>query len=398
MAKTTNANFIATPKKEREPYLSFLLKLIPFLEILLAGAGLYYLGFADGGVVGWVKLIVFCVAAYAVAYAIYRMAIERGVPLVAKEAKLAGPLSGLTVALVGVAFFLVTAPGLTISQVEEIELASHLETLGTYVDGRVAVADQSAKLVPIMQAMAQDLSARTEQESASGVGPIAQSLNALFGRADGLATQMTVSLGVRGEIMNRISTLRSNMEATLADESVLIWDRRAALRSQHAQMLSLMSELDRAVPVSIVQSYASELQGGVLIPDREDANAQINRTLNGYADTLTTALAKRQGVAGEPPRFPGKTGALDTFRYVGKFAPVFLFALIVDMAFPLALWAYTLMAVRVHMPKSPPPPRTRTDFDELTELRVMEIAPHANGFDATPQSRRTSPTNRKTRD
>ncbi|MCF6277646.1 MAG: hypothetical protein L3J16_02710 [Anaerolineales bacterium] len=360
-------------EQENETYLGVSLKLVPFLEVLLAGAGLYYLGFAEGGAIGWAKLIIFCVAAYAVSYAIYRMAIEKGVPLVAAGSKLAAPLSGLTVALVGTAFFLVTGPGLTISKVEELRQAEYLEALGSYSNGRIAVADQAAELVPIMQAMAVDLQVRTELESETGRGPIARTLDALFGRADGLSTQMTVSLGVRQEVMDRIANLRNVMETTLADEQVSIWDRRASLRVQHGQMLSLLAELDKAVPVSVVRSYASELQSGGLIPNREDASARINRTLSGYSGALMAALSEQKGVAGDPPAFPSKTGALDTFQYAGKFAPIFLLTFIVDLAFPLALWAYTLMTVLVHMPRTPAKPRQRSDFDDLTDLRAIDM-------------------------
>ena len=359
------------PEKEREPYLTSSLKIIPLLEIILAGIGLYYLGFADGGILGWMKLTIFCAAAYAVAYAIYRMAIEKGVPLVAAGSKLAGPLSGLSIALVGLAFFAVTAPGLTMSQVEEARLASHLEEVDHYVDGRVSVADQTAEVVPMLQSITQDMQDRTEEESSTGFGPITRALNALQMRADGLAKQMKASLGVRQEVLDRIRALRLNMETTLADEFVSIWVRRAMLRRQQADLLSQLSELDKAVPVSIVRSYASELQGGVLIPNRQDANARINQTLNGYSNTLMAALADQRGVAGNPPTFPSKTGALDTFQYIGKFAPIFLFAFIVDMAFPLALWAYVLMTMIAHTPQVWAKPRKDTDLDRLTTMRSI---------------------------
>jgi hypothetical protein len=382
--QNTNAR-AANPQKEQEPYLALLLKLIPFFEVLLAGIGLYYLGFAEGGAIGWVKLIALCAAAYAVSYATFRMAIEKGVPLSANGVKLAAPLSGLTVALIGTAFFSVTSPGLTIAQVEDLRQSKYLEAMGSYSDGRVAVADQAAEMVPIMQSMAEDLDTRREQECRTGCGTIAQALEALFGRAEGLSTQMTVSLGVRQEVLDRIAALRESMQATLADETVSIWDRRARLRIQHSQILSLLTELDKAVPVSMVRSYASELQGGVLIPNREDANAIINHTLGGYANTLMTALAEQKGVAGDPPAFPSKTGSLDTFQYIGKFAPVFLFAFIVDFAFGLTLWAYTLMTVRVHTPPPPPKPRKRSDFDDLTELRSMDIRKLGNDDTSEPE-------------
>lgn len=359
------------PDKEQEPYLTFFMKVIPLLEIMLAGIGLYYLGFAEGGMFGWAKLIILLAAAYAVAYAILRMGIERGVPLVAAKSRLAGPLSGLSIAFVGVCFFLVTAPGLTISPVEEARLTAHLEQVGHYADARVSVADQAAELVPIMQGLAEDLSARTEQESGSGFGPIAEAWDSLRGRADGLATQMTVSLGIREELLNGIQNQRLAMETMLADESTSIWDRRAALRTQQARLMSLLAELDKAVPVSVVRSYVSELEGGVLVPNRQDANAKINRTLSGYSETLMTALAEQRGVSATPPAFPSKTGALDTFAYIGKFAPVFLFAFLVDMVFPLALWSYVLMTMIAHSPQVWKKPRKLNDLDRLTGMRAI---------------------------
>lgn len=367
----TNISQPLRPDKEREPYVTLFMKLIPLLEIVLAGFGLYFLGFAEGGLMGWAKLLVLLAAAFAVAYAILRMGIERGVPLVATKSSLAGPLSGLSIAFVGLCFFLVTAPGLTIFQVEESRLATHLEQVGNYVDGRVSVADQAVELVPIMQALAEDLAARTEQESATGVGPIALAWDSLTNRAEGLSSQMTVSLGVRDELLRMIQDRRTAMETTLADESTSIWDRRAALRTQQARLMSLLAELDKAVPVSVVRSYASELEGGVLVPNRGDASAKINRTLAGYADTLTSAMAEQSGLSDTPPSFPSRTGALDTFAYVGKFAPVFLFALLVDMIFPLALWAYVLMTMIAHSPQVWEKPRKPTDLDRLTGMRPM---------------------------
>lgn len=359
------------PDKEREPYITLLMKLIPLLEILLAGFGLYFMNFAEGGLLGWAKLIVLLAAAYAVAYAILRMAIERGVPLVAAKSRLAGPMSGLSIAFVGVCFFLVTAPGLTIFQVEESRLTAHLEQLGNYVDARVSVADQAVELVPVMQSLTGDLLARKDQEGATGYGPITQAWESLHGRADGLTTQITASLGVRDDLSNRIQAQRATMETTLADESTSIWDRRAALRTQQARLMSMLAELDKAVPVSVVRSYASELEAGVLVPNRDDASAKINRTLAGYADTLMSALSEQRGLSATPPAFPSRTGALDTFAYAGKFAPVFLFAFLVDMVFPLALWAYVLMTMIAHSPQVWEKPRKITDLDRLTGMRPM---------------------------
>lgn len=363
---------------EQANYLPIFLILIPLIEILLFAIAGYHLGFANGGWMGIAKLAILTIGAFLVAYATYRMAIEKGALLYVKGAIFALVLSGGSVGIVGSTFFIATSAGLSMAPVQEAELGAFLQEVGPYVDGRIAVVDQAAELAPIMQALAEDLSARTTQEGETGPGPIYRTLNSLFGRADGLSQQITVSLAVRQDVLAQITALRSAMEATLADEDRTIWDRRAEMRRQYTQLLSALTQLDQAIPVSLVRSYAAELWGGVLIPNREAASARINRTLGGYAASLTEALAAQKGVAGDPPAFPAKIGALETFRYAGKNIPIILAAFLVDLLFPLALWGYAVMTlVQIDKDRNPhrwaKTQRAESDIDVITKRRPMQI-------------------------
>ncbi len=344
---------------------------LSILETILLVVALDYLGFADGEN-GLIKLTVFGLAAALVSYIVNRLSIERGVLLVKEGSKLAGLVGGFSIVLVGTAFFIATSSGLLTPQVEESRLGDHIQKLGVYADGRISVANKAAELAPVMQSMAEDLHKRSTLEGGTGEGPIFRALRSLFGRAEGLSEQMTVSLGVRQDVLSRITALRGKMESTVAEEQVDIWERRAALRAQHGQMLSLLSELDKAVPVSLVRSYASELQSGVLIPNRDDASAKINRTLAGYANSLMAALAEQNGVAGDPPAFPGKTGAQDVFQYAGKFAHVFLLTATVDLVVPLLIWAYAMMTVISWTPRTPKTPRPKAVYDHVLDLPVAK--------------------------
>ena len=341
MVSHTNAPTASPGDGDR--FLALGIKILPVLQVILLLIALDQLGFGGKGFWGWFKLLIFGGAAFLVAHAIYQLAIVKAAGLFVRGRVWAAVLGGVTVLIVGIAFLITTYGGLVNGEVEQRRQAAFLHEVGIYVDGRIAVADQAAELVPIMQALAQDLSARSEQECRSGgCGPIARVLQALFGRADGLSTQMTVSIAVRQEALDQIAALRRDMEEVLADEERDISDRRAELSSQFSELLGLLVELDKAIPVSLVRSYATELQSGILIPNREDASAQINRTLAGFSASLTEALAEQKGVAGEPPAFPEKTGAMDTLAHAADFAPILLLAVVIDLIFPLSLLLYTI--------------------------------------------------------
>lgn len=396
MTTFQNSTSDAARLSAQSNYLPIFLILIPLVEIGLFAIAGYHLGFAAGGWMGIAKFSIISIGAFLVAYATYRMAIEKGALLYVKGAIFALVLSGGSVGIVGITFFTATSVGLSMAPVQEAELGEFVQEIGPYFDGRIAVAEQAAELAPIMQALAGDLSARTDQEGETGTGPIYNALNGLFGRANGLSQQITASMAVRQEVLDRITALRAAMEETLSDEDRTIWDRRSEMRRQYNQLLSQLAELDKAIPVSLVRSYAAELQGGVLIPNREDASAQINHTLGGFSASLPEALAAQKGVAGTPPKFPAKVGALETFRYSGKNIPIILVAFIVDLLFPLALWGYAVMTL-AQLDKDTNPhrwakkPRAESDVDRVTRLRAMPIPESDDGTKQSPDTQADEP-------
>lgn len=348
---------------------------LPLLAVLMLAFGLHQMGTVSGGAVGWAKLTIICIAAFLVSYVINRLALEKGIPLYSKGKRAAAVASVSAMVFVGTSFFTTTAPGYVLPSVMEAELSKYQDAMGEYAIGRIAVADRAKELVPLMHSVAEDLQSQLTAETGTGFGPIATMLQSLFDRANGLSGRMTASLGVRQSVLDRIHALREAMNRTLADEKTDIWIRRTQLRSQHGEMLSLLSELEKAIPVSVVKSYASELGSGILIPNREDASARINRTLSGYSDALAASLAEQRGVEGAPPEFPAKPGTLDTFSYIGVFAPIFLLTFAVDLLFPILLFFLTLWTVST---VSPPPVREKkhralSDLDVLLAMKAADV-------------------------
>lgn len=340
------------PDKEKDNYLKLGLKFIPALETALLLLALHQLGFSAGGIVGWVKLGIFGITAYAVSYLIYRMAIEKGATLNSVGYKTAGALSGVSVLLVGIAFFIATAAGLSIGSVEEARLSGYFKVQEVYVDARSVRAAGFAKLAPVITTIADDLESKAACEiktscvsgrGSGGYGPTSRMLQTLSDRARGIADTVKAGMIKRRKVQQKLAALQANMSETLADEGTNIWERRAELRKRHVQLNRLLNRLDEAVPASLITSYARELRSGISIPKRAEVSKTINRILNGYAGSIEAAFAgiKRNNVT--RANFPSRTGAMDTFAYAANYAPVFLLAFLIDVTFPIALWAYTVV-------------------------------------------------------
>lgn len=330
----------------RSRYLSAFLIIIPLIEIFLFAVACHYLGLGEGGWFGIAKLTLLCIGAFCVSYAIYRMAVEKGALLYVKGSLLALVFSVMSIGVVSGSYFITTSAGWMISKVEESNLGQFVQQVGTYSDTRVAAADRAAELAPVMDAMTQDLSARTDSEGATGPGPIFRALNGLLQRTGGLSQRINESLALRQNVLAQIAETRRIMDETLADEGRNIWTRRAELRNHYSRLQRLWIELDAAVPANLVRSFAAELESGVLIPNRADANARIHHTLDGYAATLAEALGAQNKAAGEPPAFPEKTGVLETFKHAGRYLPVVMTAFIVDVLFIFALLFYAVLTLK----------------------------------------------------
>jgi len=374
------------PDKEHENYLKQALTYIPFLETSLLMLALYQLNFATGGAVGWLKLGLFGIAAYAISYLIYRLSIERGATLYSVGYKTAGALSGVSVLAVSLSFFIATSAGLVVAPVEETRLGSHVKAQEFYVDAREANASKAQKLVPIINSVADDLQSKTDGEIASssvsgrgsgGYGTTARTLENLAVRARGIANEVSEGIENASNVRQSLDEQLVRMDETLGDESVTIWERRTKLRKQDGALGGLLNQLDAAAPTSLLVAYVQELKAGVDIANRPAVSDTINRFMAAYAASLENGLAQSEQVELERPVFPKRTGALDTFEHAADFAPVFLLAFLIDLVFPISLWAYTIWGLDWGRYQGNPDPnrgkRRRNDFDELTEMQAIDL-------------------------
>ena len=313
----------------------------------------------------------------------YRLAIERGAPLAVKGFKSAAVISVVSILLVGVGLWSGTFPGLSIASVEERRLQAWVTEKIRFVEIQGAAASKSAGLVPVISSISADLSVKAECEKKTscvsgrgrgGYGAVARALENLSARAKAIATQAQAGLKQRDVLLAQLAGLTARMQDMLADESKSIWDRRAGLRKIDAQVGQTLQNLGSAVPASMLSAYARELKTGIAVPGNDAAAAAINRLLSGYASSLE-AVSENTGVSGAiDPSFPPRTGAYETFGYIGQYAPLALLTLAIELVFPIVLWGYTVLTLLWERyrnnPDDAPRPPSPSVFEELTSKPI----------------------------
>ena len=378
-------------RPERQPYLNTILVALPIVSTLMLLIAMINLG-AGGGWLEIAKIVLLPIAAFMLSYATYRMAIEKAATLISVGMLWAAPVGLISILIVGIGLFMATYPGLVIGQVEERSLQSYLSASIRTTDERIAVASQAGRAVPVTTAITSDLEDKTECETETscvslrgpgGYGPTARTLETLAGRAASVRDEAALGLERRDAILHVLSNHRTRMESVLADESKSVWKRRVELRQHDAELGQLLTALDEAVPVAMLAAYAGELRSGITIPNRPDVTDRINAMLAGYADGIDDVLAgiSQDDIASIP--FPPRTGAIQTFAYIGEYAPIALLTFAVELVFPITLWAYTVMTLiwlryRSNPEGDAPAPRDNA-FEDLTNIRPFDPKAYRNG-------------------
>ncbi|CTQ58143.1 hypothetical protein [Roseibium album] len=386
-------------KPERQPYLSVILTGLPVVSAAMLLVALSNLGTTGTGVTGFIKMLLLPTAAFMVSYATYRMAIEKAATLFSVGFNLAAIIGLASIIIVGTGLFAATYPGLVITQVEERRLQTYLSDVTRYADARSSAAAKSTQLVPVATAIATDIGTNAACERTSscvsmkgggGYGTVARTLETLAGRASAVSGEAASGLERHKIVLADVNAHLAQMEETLADETISIWKRRIALRKLETGLGRLLNELDEAVPASMLSAYAAELREGVALTNQPDVSDRVNGLLASYASNLEAALESIAPQAIERPSLPPRTGAIQTFGYIGEYAPIALLTFAVELVFPLTLWAYTVMALLWdryrNNPDGDPSPAHDTVFDDLTNLHPVDVPKHRKkGKEPTPR-------------
>ena len=371
------------PEIERPNYVRVALHLIPGVSVGMLLIALFQLNILGGGILGTAKLILVGLGAYLVSHFVLRQAVEKGATLATVGYRWAAALAFFTVTLVGLAFFSATFPGLSIAPTEEARLQRYLNEVVVYADAHTRAGGKDLGAVMVAIAIADDFESKARCEivsacisnSSKGYGATARKLETLSARARSVANEASNGRDARTTNVEAITAHLAAMEEVLSDASRSIWTRRTELRGMDGALGGALNQVDAASPRAILGAYAQELRGGAAVPGNAPTSATISGFMLGYANSLETALSTESESGSARPVFPDRTGAMDTFVHAGDHIPVLLLTALIDLIFPLALLAYTLMALDwTHYQHNPNPKRgmrASDEFDDLTNIRPL---------------------------
>lgn len=356
---------------------------------------------------GWwsiVKGMLLAASATVVAFGINKLAIERGAPLATTGYWGAGLISIGSILAVGGGLFAATFSGLVLKDVAALQLQEHGTRLAHYVAARGAASAEAGSAGPAMQVIANDLAQKRDCEVAvscvsgrgsGGLGPVARALGELAGRAAAISTMMTEATKARDDAVEHLNVLVADYQTALSDETRSIWDRRSELQVTDVKIRWMGSALDEAMPLDLLKSYAAELSEGASVPGQPEVTARLGAILGKHGQSLAAVLASIKSGNELPPTFPARTGVSDTFDYFGHFLPVAAITAVVELLFPLVLWAYTFWALSWEKYKIAPPgeriAQTPPDQNEVaapTKPRRSDTPASADNVTRFPRRRR----------
>lgn len=335
----------------------------PFVKTLLVGTTLCsggMLGLAmpnlmsgSGLMVGF-KTALLTGAASLVTYGVNRLAIDRGAPLANAGYGSAAVVSIVGMLVVGTGLASATYAGLTLADVEKLRLEDYAGDLsdhaakafgwnakvGAALDGVRAVdADLTAKLGCEIESSC--LSGRGN----GGHGPVARAIEGIQGKAKATADRIAASRGDQSRMAEEIKFLLASFQSMLAAPDLSAADRRKTLQGLDAQIKARLVELAESAPLGAVLAMASELNRGVAIDARPEAQRTVNDLLKGHGQMLSAVTQDLSSFSGEPPAFPAKSGVTDSFAYAGHFWPAAAITTVTELLLPISLWIYTYLAL-----------------------------------------------------
>lgn len=307
----------------------------------------------EDGVITYLKAGFIGAMAGVVSYAVNRFAIDRGAPQAATGFVLAGVLSVGTILFVGAGLFASTYAGLTIGPVNELRLQEYGQSLGRYVSERNASAIQATRTIPVVKGIAAEWRAKVECEVSAaclsgrggGIGRVTRAAEVVAERADAIAAQLQEGDQKRQSLNVRLNDLQGGFQKTLGDTSVSPNERRPKLSAIVADIDQALSNLDEALPTSVLSAYARELQNGISIAGRPAATTSANSILLNQGRSLEAVLGSLEAQNTARPEFPALAGVSSTFAYIGHFLPIAAIVAVIELILPLTLWVYAFIGI-----------------------------------------------------
>ncbi|MFD0917250.1 hypothetical protein ACFQ14_12590 [Pseudahrensia aquimaris] len=306
------------------------------------------------GISGIVKVGLLAGGASISAFCVNRIAIDKGTDLASRGYVTAGAASLFSVLFVGAGLFTSTLAGLTLPKVEKLRLAEHAQSYVLYIGERNTEAAKAGRTLPVVRAINRELPAKAACEikiscvsgrGNGGYGTVARVLEEMAGRAGNVAEQVETGELTRQAKLKSLNALVGEYQEVLDREDSSLKEKRVKLQRIDAQIVQTVSELDEAIPVSFLRSYAEELSAGFVIANNSGATTRLNALLGKHGQSLKTVLETLEPRVTPRPVFPREAGVSDTLAYIGHFIPIAMLTAVVEVIFPVCLWIYTLVSL-----------------------------------------------------
>lgn len=368
------------PNKPKLPFVQKTLLVTTIFSGAMLGLAMPNL-IGDGSWLDVFKSVLLASAATTVAYGVNRLAIEKGAPLTAINFVSAGVTSVTSILIVGTGLFAATYSGLTIGSVSELRLQEYGTELSQFITYRNQIASEAGQTGPAIGAIASDLKLKADCEIRNscvsargngGRGTVSRVLEDMSARANGIKSQFTAGEETRAASLAQANQLLGEYHKILGSGDKSIHEKRIALQKVDTEIAQTLSGLDEALPISLLNAYASELASGVEIPNRPTATQRLNAILRAHGKSLAGVLSGIKRGNKTRPTFPSKTGVADTFSYIGHFLPIAVITAVVELVFPITLWLYTFLTLywwRIKAdPPSPEPENNDDGFGGLIDI------------------------------
>ena len=369
----------------------------PFATVVTTGLSVssgLMLGFAVPNLIGadsgidFAKTILLAGSGALVSLGVNRLAVEKGALQAAIGTAGATLVSTVSMLAVGAGLFAATYSGLVIRDVDALRQQEFGTEYAEFIDLRNQKAIEAGRAAPVMRAIVSDLTAKEACESETscisgrghgGVGPVSRALSEERQRAESIASQVEAGDLVRRSALDRLNSLLAEYQDILGDGDLSDTEHRKKLQTNVALAGQAISDLNEAVPTTLLSAFVSELRSGVAIPGRADTTRKMNALLAGYADSLSTVLNSVERASNTRPSFPAKAGVSDTFAYMGHFLPIAAIVAVVELVFPLTLWLYTYFTLVGRVYRDDPPEKDEgpdaDSFSGLVAMPPIKLAP-----------------------
>ncbi len=334
------------------------------------------------------KVVLLTFSATLVAYGVNRFSIERGAPLAAVGFRSAGVACVLAISIAGSGMGIGAFSGMTHSAINHRVLNETGNDVGSFITAVNETSLEAGRAGPELRFVADDLARYAACEKSrsclshvgyGGYGPVADALHKQSTRSDAMAASFDEGEVARAGFLEELNALYSDYQQVLGDAELTLSERRTALQPIHTEIEQVAAALSDALPVHLLDSYAEELQAGVVIAGQRQASRSVNVILKNHGKALSDTLNSVSRDEATPPAFPMRPGMMASLSYMDDYAAIAAVIIVAELVLPLMLWVLTFQKIAWEIERQSPEEKPSTasvdTYDGIVVLPAPDLSP-----------------------